>query len=115
MALLDEAPWRGKIYSDGWTAGSGGDAAVIEPATGAELGRTGIAGPADVARAAQRAAAAQPAWAATPHRERSAILRRAADVWLANARPGRVGHRGPVRRVGQPGGVHRHPVGHDPR
>jgi benzaldehyde dehydrogenase (NAD) len=38
-----------------------------------------------VGRAAQLAAAAQPAWAATPHTERSAILRRAADLWLANA------------------------------
>jgi benzaldehyde dehydrogenase (NAD) len=37
-----------------------------------------------VGRAAQIAAAAQPAWAATPHTERSAILRRAADLWLAN-------------------------------
>src|SRR5579862_7109270 len=85
MALMDEATWRGKIYSDGWLPSGGGDAAVIEPATGAELGRTGIATPADVARAAQRAAAAQPAWAATPHSERSAILRKAADIWLANA------------------------------
>src|SRR6202161_96654 len=85
MALMDEATWRGKIYSDGWTSGSGGDAAVIEPATGAELGRTGIPPPADVSRSPQRAAAAQPAWAATPHTERSAILRRAADLWLANA------------------------------
>src|SRR5580693_3068053 len=85
MAFMDEAVWRGKIYSDGWVSGAGGDAAVIEPATGEELGRTGIAGPADVARAAQRAAAAQPAWAATPHTERSAILRRAADIWLEHA------------------------------
>src|ERR1700684_1689213 len=85
MALMDEATWRGKIYSDGWTSGSGGDAAVIEPATGAELGRTGIAAPADVSRSPQRAAAAQPAWAATPHTERSAILRRAADLWRATA------------------------------
>src|ERR1700761_1499428 len=85
MALMDEALWRGKIYSGGWIGGSAGDAAVIEPATGQELGRTGLATPADVARAAQGAAAAQPAWAATPHTERSAILRRAADIWLANA------------------------------
>ena len=85
MALMDEAVWRGKIYSGGWVDGGGGDAPVIEPATGAELGRTGIATPADVARAAQLAAAAQPAWAATPHTERSALLRRAADLWLANA------------------------------
>src|SRR3984957_20260867 len=85
MALMDEAVWRGKIYSGGWVDGSGGDAPVTEPATGAELGRTGIATPADVARAAQLAAAAQPAWAATPHTERSALLRRAAALWLANA------------------------------
>src|SRR5580658_1874518 len=85
MGLMDEAVWRGKIYSGGWVDGGGGDAAVIEPATGAELGRTGIAAPADVARAAQLAAAAQPAWAATPHTERAALLRRAADLWLANA------------------------------
>ncbi|HWN62404.1 MAG TPA: aldehyde dehydrogenase family protein, partial [Streptosporangiaceae bacterium] len=85
MALMDEAVWAGKIYSGGWVDGGGGDAPVTEPATGAELGRTGIATPADVARAAQLAAAAQPAWAATPHTERSALLRRAADLWLANA------------------------------
>jgi len=54
MAFMDEAVWRGKIYSDGWVSGAGGDAAVIEPATGQEIGRTGIASPADVARAAQR-------------------------------------------------------------
>jgi len=86
MALMDEQAWRGKIYSGGlWIDGGAGDAAVIEPATGAELGRTGIADPADVSRAAEAAAAAQPAWAAMPHTQRSAILRRAADIWLANA------------------------------
>src|ERR1700734_4310044 len=85
MALMDEAVWRGKIYSGGWASGAGGDAAVIEPATGQEIGRTGIATPEDVAHAAQVAAAAQPAWAATPHTERSAILRRAGDIWKANA------------------------------
>jgi benzaldehyde dehydrogenase (NAD) len=85
MALMDEAVWRGKIYSGGWVGGAGGDAAVIEPATGQEIGRTGIAAPQDVAHAAQVAAAAQPAWAGTPHTQRSAILRRAADIWLANA------------------------------
>jgi acyl-CoA reductase-like NAD-dependent aldehyde dehydrogenase len=61
MGLTDETVWRGKIYSGGWVDGGGGDAAVIEPATGAELGRTGIATQADVAHAAQLAAAAQDA------------------------------------------------------
>jgi benzaldehyde dehydrogenase (NAD) len=85
MAFLDEAAWRGRVYSGGWVTPSGGDAAVTEPATGDELGRTGIAGPDDVARAAEQAAAAQPAWAAMPHTERAALLRRAADIWVANA------------------------------
>jgi benzaldehyde dehydrogenase (NAD) len=82
--LKDEA-WQGRVYSGGWVTPEGGDAAVIEPATGAELGRTGIASPADVARATRLAAAAQPAWAAVPHTERAALLRRAAAIWEANA------------------------------
>jgi benzaldehyde dehydrogenase (NAD) len=85
MAFLDEETWRGKVYSGGWVTASGGDAAVIEPATGMELGRTGIGGPADIANAVRLAAAAQQAWAAKPHSERSALLRTAADIWLANA------------------------------
>jgi benzaldehyde dehydrogenase (NAD) len=58
MAFMDESVWRGKIYSGGWVGGdlgTGLDAPVIEPATGQEIGRTGIATPADVARAAQLA------------------------------------------------------------
>ena len=31
MALMDEALWRGKIYSGGWVDGAGGDAPVTEP------------------------------------------------------------------------------------
>jgi acyl-CoA reductase-like NAD-dependent aldehyde dehydrogenase len=85
MTFLSDEAWRGRAYSGGWVTPAGGDAAVTEPATGAELGRTGIAAPADMTRAAQQAAAAQPAWAALPHTQRSAILRRAADIWLANA------------------------------
>src|SRR5689334_404434 len=85
VTFLDEAIWRGKIYSGGWSQAAGGDAAVIEPATGAELGRTGTAAPADIAAAAATAAAAQPAWAALPYTERAALLRRAGDIWEANA------------------------------
>ncbi len=85
MTFLDQSSWRGKGYSGGWKELGGGQAAVVEPATGAELGRTGIASPADVAAATAAAAAAQPAWAATPYTQRAAILRKAADIWLANA------------------------------
>src|SRR6516225_4453925 len=85
VTFLDEATWRGRIYSGGWQRAAGGEAAVNEPATGAELGRVGVASPADVASATAAAAAAQPAWAALPHTQRSAILRRAGEIWLANA------------------------------
>jgi benzaldehyde dehydrogenase (NAD) len=85
MSFLKGETWNSQVYSGGWMTGQGGDAAVIEPATGAELGRIGIAAPADVARAVKKAAAAQPAWAARPHTERAAILRRAALLWEENA------------------------------
>ncbi|HEY4703623.1 MAG TPA: benzaldehyde dehydrogenase, partial [Streptosporangiaceae bacterium] len=73
------------VFLGGWSLGGGGDIAVTEPATGAEIGRVGLASAADVARAAQVAAAAQVSWAARPHTERQAILRRAGDLWLQAA------------------------------
>jgi benzaldehyde dehydrogenase (NAD) len=84
VTFLDAETWRGRVYSGGWVSAAG-EAAVTEPATGRELGRTGIAGPADVAAAVGRAAAAQAAWAATPYTARAAILRKAGEIWLANA------------------------------
>jgi benzaldehyde dehydrogenase (NAD) len=85
MTLLDRSAWHGKAYSGGWIEPSGGDAPVIEPATGAELGRVGLAAASDISVAAAAAAAAQPSWAALPYTQRAAILRRAGDIWLANA------------------------------
>jgi benzaldehyde dehydrogenase (NAD) len=58
MSFLKEETWNGQVYSGGWITPEGGDAAVIEPATGRELGRIGIATPADVTRAVRKAAAA---------------------------------------------------------
>src|ERR1700749_4778837 len=85
MTFLKDETWNGQVFSGGWVTPQGGTAAVTEPATGAELGRIGIATAADVARAAKRASEAQSAWAATPHTERAAILRRAALLWEENA------------------------------
>jgi benzaldehyde dehydrogenase (NAD) len=80
--LLDEDVFSGKIYIDGeWVPGAGGAIPSVEPATGAVLASVGIAGPADVARAAEGAARAQKAWAATPHPVRAAVLRRAGQLW----------------------------------
>jgi benzaldehyde dehydrogenase (NAD) len=85
MTLLDQSTWQGKAFSGGWIEPGGGEAAVIEPATGTELGRIGLASPTDIRAAAAAATAAQPAWAAAPHTQRAAILRKAAEIWLANA------------------------------
>ncbi len=85
-ALLDGAAWSGNIFVEGdWQAGTAGDAAIVEPATGDELGRTGRAGPDDVARAAAAAAEAQRDWASRPHTERAAVLRRAGDLFAEHA------------------------------
>ncbi|MBC6460934.1 aldehyde dehydrogenase family protein, partial [Actinomadura sp. HBU206391] len=81
MSLLDPKVWTGSIFSGGWTSSSGGDAAVVEPATGSEIGRTGIADERDVSRAAEQAAAAQRAWAETSFEERAAVLRRAGRLF----------------------------------
>ena len=83
MALLDSVDWQGHIFKAGsWQPGGGGDYAVVEPATGAELGRMGEASAADVAEAAAAAADAQREWAAWPFTARAAVLRKAGDLWL---------------------------------
>ncbi len=84
MALLG-SDWQGRIYSGGWVDGTGGTRDVVSPSTGEVIGSIGIASPDDVARAGEAAAEAQRAWAATPYNERAAVLRRAGDLWHANA------------------------------
>jgi len=76
-ALIDPSTFNGKVYSNGWRAPSGGDTAILEPATGNELGRTGIADGSDVDKAAASAAAAQKEWAAATFQDRAAVLRKA--------------------------------------
>jgi benzaldehyde dehydrogenase (NAD) len=86
MGLLDTVEWQGRIFKGGsWSAGAGGDYAVMEPATGAELARMGAATPADVTEAAEAAVSAQREWAAMPHTARAAVLRRAGDLWQQHA------------------------------
>jgi len=82
MSFLDLASWQGKVFLDGWRPGGAGEAPVMEPATGQELARTGRASVADVAKASEIGAAAQKEWAALPYTERSAVLRRAGQLFL---------------------------------
>jgi benzaldehyde dehydrogenase (NAD) len=85
MSFLDAAAWQGKISLDGWRAGSAGDAAVVEPATGEELARSGRASVDDVDKASSVAETAQKGWAALAFNERSAVLRKAGQLFLENA------------------------------
>jgi benzaldehyde dehydrogenase (NAD) len=79
--LMNDKSWHGMVFSGGWTAARGGDAAVVEPATGAEIGRVGVAGTADLAAATAAAARAQREWAVTSFEERAAVLRRAGALF----------------------------------
>lgn len=85
MTLLETADWGGKIFMDGWRDGRGGTAAVVNPSTGVEIGRVGLATPEDVREAAAHAAEAQREWSRRRPAERAAILRRAAAVFTDNA------------------------------
>ncbi|GJI93946.1 benzaldehyde dehydrogenase [Duganella caerulea] len=79
-ALLRPSIWQGRIFTGDWIASHGGVHTFTEPATGEQLGRTGLADADDVARSATQARAAQAAWAASDYKERAAIFRRAAAV-----------------------------------
>jgi benzaldehyde dehydrogenase (NAD) len=85
MTLLDGTTWQGSIYSNGWVEGGGEPYAVVSPSTGEQLATMGLATTEDVHQAAAKAVAAQRDWAAAPYNERAAVLRRAGDLWHANA------------------------------
>jgi benzaldehyde dehydrogenase (NAD) len=85
MGILDDGRWHGRVFAGEWITPEGGERTVREVATGAELGRIGLAGPGDVSRAGATAAAAQREWAARPYFERAAVLRRAAQLWSEHA------------------------------
>ena len=84
--FLESSAWTNQIFIGGaWVPGSAGTIDVTEPATGSVLGEVGRAGADDLAKAAQIAAGAQRDWAALPHVERSAVLRRAGELWAEHA------------------------------
>ncbi|GII62057.1 aldehyde dehydrogenase [Sphaerisporangium krabiense] len=85
VELLDPKVWSGSVFGGAWTASRAGDAPVVAPATGAEIGRAGLAGAADIAEAAARAATAQRDWAAASFEDRAAVLRRAGRLFEEHA------------------------------
>ena len=72
---------RGLLIAGGWSAAADGALRdVRDPATGDLVGRSAIAGAADLDRAATAALAAAPGWAALHADERAAILTRGAQA-----------------------------------
>jgi benzaldehyde dehydrogenase (NAD) len=78
--------WSGKIYSNGWKKPGLGTVDVIEKATGARLGETGIASPEDISAAAATAREAQKSWAKIPSPKRGDVLREFSRLMLAHSR-----------------------------
>ncbi len=64
--FMDPQIWTGKIFNGDWIKSTGGKYAVVEPATGTQLGVAGQASLEDVRQAAEQAAEAQKAWAQAP-------------------------------------------------
>ncbi|GAA3756070.1 benzaldehyde dehydrogenase (NAD) [Spinactinospora alkalitolerans] len=85
MGLLNDETWTGKVFTGEWVSARGGDAPVVSPATGAEIGRIGSADADDVTASAVAAAGAQREWAAASFEERAAVLRRAGDLFTEHA------------------------------
>jgi RHH-type transcriptional regulator, proline utilization regulon repressor / proline dehydrogenase / delta 1-pyrroline-5-carboxylate dehydrogenase len=91
IAALDKE--RGTFGSKLWSAAPAaavpGDEAehfrIVSPATGALVGEATGAGPQTIEAAIRRAQDAAPGWAARTPAERAAILRKAADLYEANA------------------------------
>jgi len=87
ITLNDPSLFRQQCYIDGaWCDAADGAAVdVHNPATGAKIGSTPHMGAADTRRAIAAADAAWPAWRRKTAKERAAILRKWADLMLANA------------------------------
>src|SRR2546425_3705089 len=83
--FMDPEIWTGKIFNGDWIKSTGGEYAVVEPATGTQLGVAGQASLEDVRQAAEQAAEAQKAWAQAPFDLRARILRRAGKLWEEHA------------------------------
>ena len=77
--LLPAALWNGRLFDGQWRDGDA-DTAVVEPATGAEVGRIALAEPTRITAAAAAAAQAQRNWAEAPYEQRAQVLRKAAQL-----------------------------------
>ena len=87
MQLKDRDLFRQQAYVAGtWMdAEDGASDTVTNPATGEKIGTVPRMGAVETRRAVEAAGFAMKAWAATPAKERAVILRRWADMMVAQA------------------------------
>lgn len=83
--LAPKEIWSAKIFSNGWKKPGLGVEDVIDKATGAKLGKIGIASSDDVSAAAVSARNAQQTWAKTPGPQRGDVLREFSRLMLTHA------------------------------
>jgi succinate-semialdehyde dehydrogenase/glutarate-semialdehyde dehydrogenase len=86
LALKDASLFRQQCYVDGtWVdADSGKTIAVDNPATGATIGTTPLMGAAETKRAIEAASRALATWRRKTGKERAGIMRKWADLMMAN-------------------------------
>lgn len=87
LNLRDKTLLRNQAYIDGrWLgADAGASIAILNPASDERIDSVPMLGAVETERAVQAAAAALPLWAAKTAKERSVVLRRWAELMLANA------------------------------
>src|SRR5438105_611541 len=87
LKLKDPSLFKQQSYIGGaWVdADDGKTIAVVNPATGEQLGTVPMCGTAETVRAIAAADKAQRVWRDVPAKERAAILRKLNDLMLANA------------------------------
>ena len=86
MDIKDKTLLRQQGFIDGgWRAAAGGAVAVIrDPADGSIVGEVPVMGAAETRQAIEAAARALPAWAKRTAKDRGAVLRRFAELMIAN-------------------------------
>lgn len=84
MTTTQAPSWEGKLFSNGWTPGTGEPLLVRAPGSGKLVATVGGASVADLDAAVTSATQAQKAWAAAPYNVRAAVMLKAAALLEAN-------------------------------
>jgi benzaldehyde dehydrogenase (NAD) len=81
--FIQDMHLSGAVFGGAWTTASE-TAPIVEPATGAILGKVAVGRPADIVSASSQARKAQKSWAAMTPDDRAGVLRKAAELGQAH-------------------------------